>query len=124
MLLNIIVIDYRTHFCDTPQTEKFRFWKPADFTNDYKLHTYRPHLGTDASYEFVVPAKMVRITDKREWNYSHDPPPAADKSPQCPWLNVDDGGKLTKNRTCERLRACFMFHTCVSSVITNACKPN
>lgn len=92
----------QSHRTDTvaPSTEKFRFWKPADFANDYKLHSYRPHLGADATYEFTVPAKMVRITEHREWNYSHEPPPPAavgDSSElQCPWLNVDNGGECVR----------------------------
>lgn len=97
--------------------EKFRFWKPVDFINDYKLHTYRAHLGTDPTYEFVVPAKMVRIINKREWNYSHDPPLETEDQAtisQCPWLNVDNGGK-------RMIRKCVIISH-VWSAITDAGK--
>lgn len=83
-----------TNTKNAPNAEKFRFWKPHDFINDYKLHAYPPQLGTDATHEFVVPAKLARIATPRDWNFSHvDAPDAAE--PKCPWLSVDDGGEYT-----------------------------
>lgn len=70
---------------------KFRFWKPAEFRNDYLLHYYPTGSGKDISDGLILPEKMIQILEKPNWNYSHQNN-KLDLTSNCVWLNLEDGG--------------------------------
>lgn len=97
--------------------DKFRFWKSPDFRNDYLLHYYPKSTSTDVTEGLVFPEKMIQILEKREWNYSHKPS-NLDLEYNCPWINLQDGGKFIQpKQKCKNLKFfTFQHRTPVGTV--------
>ena len=69
---------------------KYRITKPPEFSNDMDLQSYCSTVNTStgsgisssATSGFVIPSKMFKIMDKRDWNYSFSTAPDDDETSQ------------------------------------------
>lgn len=82
--------------------------KPIEFVHDMDLYSYSSHTG-DASAGLVIPAKMFKVMDKRDWNYSFEQQKDINSIYNCPWLDDENVGKYFEN--------VFVYLSCIMYVM-------